>query len=197
MPEVVVAKIEGLETLMAELRALPPKIQTTVLRGAMGTAGKLIRNRARDLAPYYSGQVGRNHPPPGTLKAAIYSARLPEFCSSTLETWQVGVRSGKAARHSGSKTSRFGPTMGTNLDAYYAYFVEFGHWTRTPKGPGTRAARRAAARASGAAKWVAPQPFMRRAYAETSGEALRAAQDYIDRNLRALSTASSMLKAAA
>lgn len=188
------AQIVGLEGLMSELRALPSMMQQRLMRGALGTGANIIKREAVEQAPMWTGQVTDGHPPPGTLKRAIYAARLMDKCTPTVETWMVGVRSGKAARHTGTKNSKAGPTQGKNLDAYYARWVEYGHHVRAPKAE-TKNLHSGVTLVTGAYS-VAPNPFMRRAFELKKSEAVKAMQDYITRNLAAAVVSFHYLKAA-
>lgn len=104
--------ITGLPEMLRKLRTLPEVMQAKVIKGAVASGAAVIRNEAVIRAPYYSGQVGKNHPPPGTLRAAIYQTRLTSECTPTLEKWLVSVRKGKKA-------------LG-GADAYYATWIEYG-----------------------------------------------------------------------
>ena len=183
-----------LQAFMAELRSLPVMVQQRIAKGAAATAASVIRTASIERAPLYipasvmqgGGHTAKNHPPPGTLKRAIFQARMTDQCSLTKEVWMVGVRTGNKSTQKGSAMP----------DAFYAKWVEFGHFTRTPRGAGTQKARRAAARASGAARWVPPQPFMRPAFDASQAAALQAMADYIQARLPAETAANKFLKAA-
>lgn len=195
MSDSVKAEIVGVQELMAELRRLPEVLQQKIMRGAVGTAANVIKREAVMRAPVFTGAVSQGHPPPGALKAAIYATRLVDKCTINSEVWLVGVRQGKRARNSGSKTSKFGPTQGKNLDAYYASWVEYGHYARVSKSMSKDA--KAAGRGLGAATWVAARPFMRPAFETKKGDALEAACAYIQRNLPVATASFRFLKAAA
>lgn len=175
-------QVTGLRELGEMLRDLGPKMQTRVMKGAVATAAAVFRDEAVRLAPVYSGQVGKNHPPPGTLKKAIYMTRLVKLCNERVEVWMVNVRKGKRfqAHKSGGVTN--------NVDAYYAKWVEYGHYTRAPKG---LAATKAGARkiiASGSqlvsgAHYVAPRPFMRPAFENKKAAAAQAMREYMATNI--------------
>ena len=113
-------EISGLAELTAQLRALPQEMQKRIMKGAVATAAAIIRQEAVIRAPQYTGPVSQGHPPPGTLKKAIYQTRLTEQCTETVETWAVKVRHGKKAQTHRVKG------VETNLDAYYATWVEYG-----------------------------------------------------------------------
>jgi HK97 gp10 family phage protein len=174
MTDSVSLKVKGLDALLAELTTLPQALQTRVMKGAVATGASVIRKKAIDLAPQYTGPVSAGHPPPGTLKKAIFQTRVTSACTPTREVWKVDVRRGKAARSVGKK--------GTNLDAFYALWVEFGHYTRVPHEM-TKTAK-AAGRALGVAKWVPPHPFMRPAVALASASAFDAMRGYLQNNMR-------------
>jgi len=101
-------KVEGLAELTRRLRALPEAVQTKALRGMVSAAAEIVRAEADLRAPVYSGPVGKRHPPPGSLKKAIYKARVTSESSASREVWQVNVR-------------RSGPA-----GAYYGAMVEYG-----------------------------------------------------------------------
>jgi HK97 gp10 family phage protein len=108
--------ITGLPEVLRKLRAMPDALQQNCIRGAVSAAAVVIRDEATLRAPEYSGAVGRNHPPAGTLKRAIFRARLTSECTRNVEKWLVSVRRGKGARN----------LKAGNLDAYYATWVEYG-----------------------------------------------------------------------
>lgn len=112
MGSLINIEIEGMAELKRRLEALPQAIQTKIMKGVVSTGAAVIKNEAIRLAPEYTGTVANGHPPPGTLKAAIYQTRLISQSIGTRETWLVSVRRGKNAKGS--------------IDAYYATFVEYG-----------------------------------------------------------------------
>ena len=180
---------------LAELRALPAMVQKRIVLGAVATAASVIRKASIDRAPFYipdsvmhgGTNSPKNHPPPGTLKRAIYQARMTDQCTPTKEVWMVGVRAGKKETKKGTALA----------DAYYARWVEFGHFTRLPSGPkATQKARKMAARALGVVRYVPPQPFMRPAFEASQAAALQALSDYIQARLPAETAANRFLKAA-
>jgi HK97 gp10 family phage protein len=182
------AEVQGIAGLMAELRQLPQVVQQRLMRGAMGTGARVIKDEAVRFAPEWTGSVSQGHPPPGTLKRAIYTVRLVDKCTATLEAWKVGVRSGK------NKTARRGASV-VSLDAYYASWVEYGHFARVGKGTSKDAKK--AAQALGVAAWVPAHPFMRPAFETKKGEAVRAMQAYLDDNLHTVAATMRYLKVAA
>lgn len=151
--------VAGLKELKEALAALPERIARNVLRGGVSAGAAVIRKEAQLLAPVYTGEVAAGHPPPGTLKRAVYQKQIAELSSNTKQVFYVGVRKGRAAQHSGSKSSKNGPTQGTNLDAYYASWVEFG----TSK--------------------MAARPYMRPAFEAKKGAAIEAIRAYIEQRI--------------
>ena len=114
--------VSGLSELSAALRELPQRIGRNVLRGAVSAAAAEVRNEARTKAPVYTGDVSKGHPPPGTLRRAIYQKQIRELSDNQTQVFFVGVRQGKKYQKQGKKGS-------LSQDAYYWRFVEFG--TRT------------------------------------------------------------------
>ncbi len=192
-------RIEGLGDLLRELQEVPQEISKRVLKGMVAKGASVIRREAVRRAPMYTGAdadlasvaggrgraIQAGHPPPGTLKRAIYQARLSDKCSETLEVWCVDVRRGKRAQSFGK--------AGENLDAYYALWVEFGHYTRVPHA--MTATAKAAGRALGEARWVPAQPYMRPAFETKKDEALNVMRQYLIDNLPLALAASRILKA--
>ena len=176
----------GLADMLAELRALPAKMQTKVMGKVVSAGAAVVQAEVVRRAPEFTGEVSQGHPPPGTLKKAIYRARVPSECTANLEVWKVAVRKGKAAQ----STKRGKSTV--NLDAFYATWVEYGHFARAPHAM-TRSAK-AAAQAAGTAKWVAAHPFFRPGVDASSRASFTAMQSALDRELPLAVSASRYLK---
>lgn len=174
---------------MAELQALPQVMQQRVMKGTVATGAAVIRREIAMRAPEYSGDVAEGHPPPGTLKRAIYQARVPELCTATREVWMVGVRTGK----------RTGRGKANKHDAYYARWVEYGHYTRGAKGQNraTRRAIRSGTQFAAKAYFVLPRPFFRPGFEAKKDDALKAMQQYINDNLALANSAFRYIKAQA
>lgn len=113
-------RIDGLAELGQALRQLPQALATKALRGAVASAAAMVRKEAVALAPQWHGAVSKGHPPPGTLKKAIYQARSRSASSKVQQTFIVGVRAGK--KYQATKRGK----KEVNLDAYYWRWVEFG-----------------------------------------------------------------------
>lgn len=159
----------GLDGLLADLRSFPAEYQKRLLKGAAATGAAVIRKEAVIRAPVSTGEIEAGHPPPGTLKKAIYQVRMTQECTPTREVFKVGVRTGKRFQSFGKK--------GVNLDAYYWSWVEYGHFARVPHAM-TKTAK-AAGRMLGVATWVPARPFMRPAIQAKNAEALQAMRDYL------------------
>ena len=173
MAEMMTVKIEGLSDLMDTLRDLPNQMQGKVLRSVAGTGAGVLKAEILQRAPTWDGQVAKNHPPPGTLKRAVYMAYIPEDSLPTRASFKVGIRRGKGART--RNTSKSGPVQSQTLDAYYWAWVEFGHYARVNKKMSKSA--KLAGRALGVATWVPARPFVRPAFEAKKAEALRAMAD--------------------
>ena len=190
MSDGVEFKMPDMSAYLAELKALPDAMREKVMRGAVASGAAVVRRAAVALAPQWSGDVGKDHPPPGTLKKAIYQVRMPEKCTSTSEVFKIDVRTGGTRAGKGGKIV-FLP------DAYYALWVERGHFTR---GPGMtqkqhRKARNAGTLAATGATWVPAHPFMRPAFESNKDAAERAMKAYIDTNLPLATAAFKFIKA--
>lgn len=168
-------KVDGLKELADALRELPQRIARNVLRGAVNAGATVIRQEAKIQAPIYHGEVAQGHPPPGTLKRALYQKQIRERSSLFEQMFYVGVRHGKDRQSVGKKQ--------VNLDAYYWRWVEFGHYAggsrKIPRKPGARAA----AIAGGGANFVPAQPFLRPAFESRKDEAIQRIKDYLEERI--------------
>lgn len=167
----------SLNEMLKEFVRLPELFQKRLMKGAVATGASVIRVDAVARAPSWTGPVAQGHPPAGTLKKAIYQTRLVAECTTTLEVWKVDVRRGRQARavKRGKATA--------NLDAYYASWVEFGHYTRAPKGS-AKAVSTGASFVAGS-YYVMPHPYMRPAFEAKKNEAVQAMQNYLNENIPA------------
>lgn len=176
--------VSGLKQLQDALYRLPINIAKNVLRGSVNAGAAVIRAQARDNAPVFTGKVSEGHPPPGTLKRAIYTKRIPERSTEFRQVYFVGVRKGK-------KYQKQGKNGQLSQDAYYASWVEFGHYY-APPGKHGLASRRAAmnATANGSkliegARFMRPQPFMRPAFESTKSKAVQRIKQYLAERIAA------------
>ena len=179
----------GFDDLRRDIAELSDAVRKRIALGMVAKGANVIKNEAKFLAPEWTGAVEEGHPPPGALKASIYAARLVSACTNDQESWVIGVRAGKAFQ-----TAKRGSAT-VNIDAYYASWVEYGHWTRTAKK--VKKSAKQAARALGVATWVPAQPYMRPAFDHGKTAAFAAMQAYFEANLAAATTGLRILKAAA
>ena len=114
------ARVTGLAELKRTLATLPQAMQKTAVKGMVAAGASVIRQEAILRAPQYVEAVPAGHPPAGTLKQAIYQARLIADCTQSHEVWVVNVHRGKRFQ-----THRKGGQT-VNADAYYASWVEYG-----------------------------------------------------------------------
>jgi len=103
MADKVTMQIEGLKELAEKLHAMGPDIARNALKGAVGSAARLIRDEAKATNPDDTGRTDR----------ALYAKLIKEESSAHQATYKVGVRSGGRERRK-------------NRDAFYWRFIEFG-----------------------------------------------------------------------
>lgn len=170
--------VSGLKELQDALYQLPVNIAKNVLRGSVLAGGGIVRDQAKLNAPVYTGEVEHGHPPPGTLKRAIYVKHIADRSNSFKQVYFVGVRKGKKYQKQGKGGLK-------SQDAYYASWVEFGHYY-APPGKHGFATRRKAMSAVGldgggviGARFQMAQPFMRPAFEATKQKAVKAIKDYL------------------
>ena len=153
--------IAGLKELQDALQKLPENIAKNVLRGAVNAGAAIIRDEAK-------------------LKAPILHDAIPEKSGPTQQTYFVTVRKGKKLQGQGKKGNK-------SQDAYYASWVEFGHWINTTGraigGGRGKDAKRAAAVAAGHNKYVAAHPYMRPAYEAKKFDAVEAIKAYLQKRI--------------
>ena len=181
--------------LVREMQAFPKVLRERAMKGAVATGASVIRKEAVLRAPIYTGKVQEGHPPPGTLKRSIYQTRLPELCSDSEEVWKVDVRRGASA------VSRRGKNKGQRMldkDAFYALWVEYGHYTRTP---GTTAKEHRRLRSGvdlyTGSRWVPAKPFMRPAFESSKQRAHDAMAEYLRKRVAEIAVDFRFMKAMA
>lgn len=171
--------ISGLKELQDALQKLPQNIAKNVLRGAVNAGASVIRDEAKLKAPVMHDAIP-SHQPPGTLKRAIIVKQIPEKSGPTQQTYFVTVRKGKKLQGQGKKGNK-------SQDAYYASWVEFGHWMNTTGralgGGRNRDAKRSAAVAAGHNKFVPASPYMRPAYEAKKIDAVEAIKAYLEKRI--------------
>lgn len=146
-------KLQGFEELTKGLKELGEKVGKNVLRSAVGAGAAVIRVEAKKNAEGMRDT--------GTLARSIYQKQIPEQSSPEKQVFYVGARQGKIFQKVGKK--------GANKDAFYARFVELGHFSRPSTGG--RLARGAGRDANlvshlkaGTVRWVPARPFLRPAF---------------------------------
>ena len=149
-------ELKGFKELAEALRDLPGNISKNALRSAVGAGAAVIRVEAKSNAQRMADT--------GTLARSIYQTQIREQSTPEKQVYYVGARQGKQYQKMGKKQ--------VNKDAYYARWVELGHWSRPSGGgyikarAGTRGREAAlnALSASGAIRWVPAHPFLRPAF---------------------------------
>jgi hypothetical protein len=182
----VTVDIPGLSAALAEMRTLPARVQKRVMLGAAATGASVIRKEVVLWAEKIAVM--------GELANAIYQVRMTQLANATTEVFKVGVRQGKRFRHTGTVNSKVGPTQGIARDAYYAAWVEYGHFARVSHEVGKDAKH--AGRMLGVARWVPASPFFRPAVQAKTSAAFAAMRDYIYTQLPLAMAGMQYLKAA-
>ena len=159
--------ISGLKELQEALKQLPQNIARNVLRGAVSAGAALVRDEAKRNAPVFTGSPQMGHPPPGTLKRSVYIKQIPERSNLYKQVFFVGVRKGKKYQKQGKHGT-------LSQDAYYASWVEFGHYYAPPgkQSPATR-------RGAKGAVFGQPHPYLRPAWESKKGSAVQRIKDYL------------------
>lgn len=180
--------IPDMAALLAELQDLPQRIQAKVVIGAVATGASVMRKAVRAAAPMDTGR----------LRQAVYQVRLPEDSTETLEMWKVAIsQDAKITKRKGKESIKAG--------AFYARFVEYGHFTRSTEtgkvgGARFKASERRALTAGRmaevkGAQWVPAKPFFWPAYHNTQQAALAAMAEYLRENLAMATSAGRYVKA--
>jgi HK97 gp10 family phage protein len=135
---VITGTVTGLPDLRAALRALPVTLRNRVLRNALATAARPIRDSARRLAPVM--KPGRNvHRTPGLLKRSIVVRTSSDARRRGNVGVFVNVRPAKGAKYATETRTSFGRKVRvrrllrasqrgarSKLDPFYWRFLEFG-----------------------------------------------------------------------
>jgi len=172
-------KLTGFAEFAAQLRELPDKVSRTILSRAVSAGALVIQQEMVKRAEAMRVT--------GTLARSIYRKYIREQSGPEKKVFFVAPRQGKQYQKMGKKQ--------VSKDAYYARYVEFGHFSRPP---GTHQNKQGLTRAnkigrksnrggvdnealadqvrSGSVKWVPAHPFMRPAFdvkKEASVDAMR------------------------
>ena len=169
-------QLQGFRELAESLRELPANVGKNMLRSAVGAGAAEIRKEAKQNAERIRKK--------GTLARSIYQKQIREQSGPERQTFYVGARQGKEYQKTGKKK--------VDKDAYYARFVELGHWSR-PSGGG-HISKRAGQRGreaelnklskAGHIRWVQARPFLRPAFDVKKDAAVTAMADKLRDRLR-------------
>lgn len=170
----VVIKVDGLDVLEARMQSLAADVQNRIARAAVGAAARVVAGEARLRAPRAEAAHWRSKGvkvPPGTLARAITAARSRIESAPGREVWRVFARHGKKQQAKG-------------LDAFYAGWVEFGHYYVPRKGKlGASLQLRRKLRQMSSAVFVPGRPFLRPAFDAKKEAALAAMVDQLKQRL--------------
>ena len=118
----ITVKIQGLKELEKKLAEFEKKVTGRVARKAVTAGARLVRDKARQLAPKNSGQLAKN--------IVIKKVRSK---NKSQVNYGIGLLSTKAT-YSNSKANqrkgRAGQTYWQDGDGYYGYMIEFGYIQR-------------------------------------------------------------------
>ena len=153
-------KLQGFAELAAGLRELPDKVSRTILSRSVSAGALVIQ---QEMTKNAQGMKDT-----GTLARSIYRKYIRELSNQETKVYYVAPRQGKQYQKTGKKKN-------VSKDAYYARYVEFGHFSRrTEKGfervvrksnrGGVNNQRLADQVQAGTVKWVPAHPFMRPAF---------------------------------
>ncbi len=150
--------VQGIPELQQALLGLSQRVAKNVLRRAVAAGAKVMRDEAKLKAPIYSGILASSGQPPGTLKRSIIMKHIPELSGTFDQIYYVTVRQGKQYRGQGKNKN-------LSQDAYYAKWVEHGHWYVPPNTTGKNwKSHREKYRTGAEKQWVSAHPFMRPAF---------------------------------
>lgn len=112
-------QLNGFTELAAALRELPEKVARNALRSAVNAGASVIKKEARSRAPEDSGLLKKN----------LYQKQIREASGPMVQTFYVGVRTGKKRNKDGTKAEL----------PFYWRFMEFGT-SKIPPAPFLRPA---------------------------------------------------------
>lgn len=111
-------RLLGLDELRRTFAQLPGDLGKKVLRRGAGAGARVIKPAVIEEAPQ-AARPHRKGVPTGVLKRAAIIKFVREQSNDEQATYIVTFRQGKKAQRAGKG--------GTNVDAYYAKYVERGH----------------------------------------------------------------------
>lgn len=151
----VTVQLTGFKELAETLRELPGTLSRRILAASVSAGALVIQQEMKKNAEGMRDT--------GTLARSIYRKYISEASGPEKKVYYVGPRKGvKGAKKKLSK----------RLDAYYAQWVEFGHFSRPTMGGAikVRAGQRGRQEhvsslvQSGRVRWVPAHPFLRPAF---------------------------------
>jgi HK97 gp10 family phage protein len=148
------AQWQGLDEFTENLKSLQ-HVMGDALRSAANTGATIIKNEVAARAPEDKG----------ILKAAIYQKHIPEQSGDDRQVYHVSWRKGRKSE----------------TDAYYGYWVEYGHWYVPSKPAGVS---QKAHRAANRAVFVPAHPFLRPGFEAGKVPALEAMRSKMSENVR-------------
>lgn len=147
--------LEAWQQIKWKLLNVPDKLREKILRQSLKQAGELVRDQAKEN---FDGGSG-----PNVVTGALQkSIRVSQKRGN--DTWiPVEVVAGQLTK---AQQTRFGEGS-----AYWAMFVEKGHWINNGKalGGGAKSGKRDARVAGGENKFVAPRPYLKPALESQAG----------------------------
>jgi HK97 gp10 family phage protein len=166
--------VKGLKELQQSMKTLSANVAKNVLRGAVNSGARVVRDQARSNAPVLHAAIP-SHQPPGTLKRSIVASFIRERSNQNQSMFYVTVRQGKKYRGQGKRQTK-------SQDAYYGAWVELGHYFVAHKPSGTSYKQhRKVQHAKGV--WVPAHPYLRPAYEAKKYESVDAMKQYIENRL--------------
>lgn len=166
----VMVQLKGFNELAEALKQLPDNIAKNALKSAVAAGGRIVRDEAKS-------RIGGGGPSniTGTLKRSLYVKFIRELSAPHRAVYFVGARQAYNynTRAGSKKVKEYG-----KFDAYYARWVEFGHFSR-PAGKQLKRGRGRTAAiqtmlATGQVHWIQGKPFLRPAFEASKGRAIDA-----------------------
>nr|WP_301542705.1 HK97 gp10 family phage protein [Cupriavidus basilensis] len=156
-------QIRGIRAAQERLLTLPDEVAEHALRSSAYAGADLLKDEVVARAPRKSGR----------LKRAIYTKHLEEHSSRDKQAYRVGVRRGRKRKSDKDD--------GPDDMAFYAAWIEYGHWHVPPKADGTPWKAHRAVHAG--KKWVPAKPFIRPSFEAKRAEAVRAMKERLKQRL--------------
>jgi HK97 gp10 family phage protein len=156
----------GVDALSGFFQQLPVDLRERILKDAVASAAKLIKQAAKRHARR-SVRTGALH---ASIDVKVVGYKGHQQAAATAI---IGVRR-DYYRRGGKVVAKGEDRRGAEQPARYAHLVEFGHMVRARGKSGHKPGKgKAAEPKQGALRWVAPRPFIRPAIMETRGQVQR------------------------